>query len=163
MTLDTEIKADERRDKLLVLLACDPLIDVNRIEMNSDLLSPLDVKLLVVMACEVPEESLAWFRKNLMPPAQLRRQVAAREFELQEHMFKVSKRLEQMGYELDTRVERGRHTGEIIVKVAEDAKVDLIVVNRRAQSTWQRLLIGSVGDYLARHATRPLLTIPPSS
>jgi len=39
MTLDTEIKADERRDKLLVLLACDPLIDVNRIEMNSDLLS----------------------------------------------------------------------------------------------------------------------------
>jgi len=78
-------------------------------------------------------------------------------------MFKVSKRLEQMGYELDTRVERGRHTGEIIVKVAEDAKVDLIVVNRRAQSTWQRLLIGSVGDYLARHATRPLLTIPPSS
>lgn len=155
--------AENPDKKLLALFACDPLIDVNAIDLDGQLLSPERVKLLVVMACEVPEESLAWFRKNLMPPAQLRRQVAAREVELQEQMFQVAKRLEQMGYELDTRVERGRHTGEIIIKVADEAEVDLIVVKRRRQPTWERLLVGSVGDYLARKASKPVLTLPPDS
>ncbi len=150
-------------EKPLVLYACDPLVDPANLDLDGSLLTPDRVRLLVAIACEVPQESLAWFRKRLMPPAQLRRQVAAREVELQERMFAVSKYLEHLGYDVDTRIERGKHTGDIILRIADEANVDLIVMKRRDQSPWERLLIGSVVDYVAKRARQPLLILPPGS
>jgi len=150
-------------EKQLVLYACDPLVEPATLDLDGPLLTPDRVRLLVVIACEVPQESLAWFRKRLMPPAQLRRQVAAREVELQERMFAVYKHLEHLGYEVDTRIERGKHTGDIILGIADEADVDLIVMKRRDQAPWERLLIGSVADYVAKRARHPLLILPPGT
>lgn len=148
-------------EKPQVLYACDPLADPATLDLDGPWLTPERVRLLVVIACEMPEESLAWFRKRLMPPAQLRRQVASRETELQERMFAISKYLEHLGYDVDTRIERGKHTGDIILQIASEADVDLIVMKRRDQPPWERLLVGSVADYVAKRAQHPVLILPP--
>ncbi|SDW13359.1 universal stress protein [Marinobacter mobilis] len=146
--------------KLKVLYACDPFRDLTSLNPGGGLFGPETASLLVVMVCEVPQESLSWFRKNLLPPHQLRTQVVAREEELQERMYDVVKHLESLGYEVDSKVLRGRLIGECIVDVAQQEAVDLILVERRRQSPWQRLLLGSVTDYLNRHADQPLLITP---
>ncbi|BES70072.1 hypothetical protein RE428_10900 [Marinobacter nanhaiticus D15-8W] len=153
--------AEEKGDKLKVLYACDPYRDLEDLDPGGRLISPENARLLVVMACELPEESLSWFRKRLMPPLQLRRQVAAQEVELQERMFEVVKRLESLGYEVDSRVQRGRKIGEVLVAMADEHQVDLILVERRRQTAWQRLLVGSVIDYLNRYANQSMLIMAP--
>ncbi|MFE8072530.1 universal stress protein [Marinobacteraceae bacterium S3BR75-40.1] len=147
--------------KLKALYACDPFRPLDQLDPGGHLIDPGNVTLLVAMVCEVPEESLAWFRKRLMPPKQLRRQVAAREVELQRQMYDITQKLESLGYEVDSRVERGKSTGQVIADVAEEEAVDLIIVDRRRQTPWQRFLLGSVADYVSRHATQPLLIMPP--
>lgn len=145
--------------KLTVMYACDPYRDVSTLDPGGRFLSPDNARLVVVMVCEVPEENLSWFRKRLMPPHQLVRQVAAQEGELQERMFQVVSQLEGQGYEVDSRVRRGKGIGEVLVAVAEELNVDLIVAERRRQSAWQRMLVGSVTDYLNRHARQSLLIL----
>lgn len=146
--------------KLKALYAVDPFRPLAELNPACSLLDPENLSLLVLMVCEVPEESLELFRKRLMPPGQLRRQVAAREVELQEHMAEVPHKLESMGYEVDSKLERGKQTGLVITEVAEREDVDLIILERRRQKTWQRILIGSVADYVTRHTQRPLLIMP---
>lgn len=146
--------------KRKALYTVDPLWPLDDLDPGSALVAPETVSLLVLMVCEIPEESLALFRKHLMEPRQLRRQVAAREVELLDHMLEVTRKLESMGYEVDSRVERGEKTGQVIIDVAEREQVDLVILHRRQQKTWQRVLIGSVVDYVTRHTTRPLLILP---
>lgn len=147
--------------RLLVLYACDPLTDPQSLTLDQKFLAPESHRLLILMACEIPEESLVWFRKSLMPSAQLRRQVASREVELQEHILAVSKQFEHFGYEVDTKIQRGKHTGDIILEVSQEKKIDLIVLQRRRQRPWQRLLVGSVVDYVSKRASIPILILPP--
>lgn len=146
--------------KLKALYAVDPFRPLDELDPACHLLDPENLSLLVLMVCEVPEESLELFRKRLMPPGQLRRQVAAREVELQEQMAEVTHKLESMGYEVDSKVQRGKKTGLVITEVAEKEDVDLIILERRRQKTWQRILVGSVADYVTRHTKRPLVIMP---
>ncbi|KAJ3098960.1 hypothetical protein HDU97_003561 [Phlyctochytrium planicorne] len=48
----------------------------------------------------------------------------------------------------------------VITDLAKDMKVDLLVMGKRGLGTVKRLLIGSVSDYVVRHATCPVVTIP---
>lgn len=48
--------------------------------------------------------------------------------------------------------------GEALAELS--AEVDLIVIGSRGQGPWGRLMTGSTGDYLARHARCPLLVLP---
>lgn len=146
--------------KLKAIFAVDPLRPLEDLDPARGLIDPENLSLLVLLVCEVPDESLALFRKQLMPPSQLRRQVAAREVELQRCMVDITRKLESMGYEVDSCVERGRKTGAVITEVAEREAADLIILQRRRQKTWQRVLVGSVADYVTRNTTRPLLIMP---
>lgn len=151
---------DTGQSKLKALYAVDPLRPLDQLDPAGKFIGPDRLSLLVLLVCEVPDESLALFRKQLMPPRQLRRQVAAREVELQQHMLEITKKLESMGYEVDSRVERGKQTGLVITEVADRENVDLVILQRRRQKTWQRVLVGSVADYVTRHTKRPLLIMP---
>ena len=48
--------------------------------------------------------------------------------------------------------------GEEIVRLAENEQADLIIVGRRGAGL-SRALLGSVSDYVVKHATRPVLVI----
>jgi nucleotide-binding universal stress UspA family protein len=146
--------------KLKALFAVDPLRPLDQLDPAGVLFGPARVSLLVLLVCEVPDESLSQFRKHLMPPHQLRRQVAAREVELQQHMLEITQKLQAMGYEVDSCVERGKQTGQVIIDVADREDVDLVMLQRRRQTAWQRVLLGSVADYVTRHTRRPLLVLP---
>ncbi|MEQ9546905.1 MAG: universal stress protein [Marinobacter sp.] len=152
--------ATPQKSRLKALYAVDPLRPLDQLDPASVLIDPENVSLLVLLVCEVPQESLALFRKQLMPPDQLRRQVAVREVELKHHLAEITHRLESKGYEVDGFVERGKQTGLVITEVAERENVDFIILQRRRQKTWQRVLLGSVADYVARHAKQPLVIIP---
>ena len=142
------------------LYAVDPLRSLDQLDPAGALIDPETVSLLVLLVCEVPEESLALFRKHLMPPNQLVRQVASQEVELKHRLSEIVGRLEMMGYEVNGCVERGKRTGLVITSVAERENVDLIILQRRRQKTWQRVLLGSVADHVIRHTKRPLLILP---
>ena len=155
--------SNPEQDKRKALYAVDPLVPLDQLDPATDLIDPDTLSLLVLlvlMVCEVPVESLALFRKRLVPPSQLRQQVAAREVELQRHMLDITRKLESMGYEVDSRVARGSKTGQVITEVADREAVNLVILQRRRQKNWQRLLVGSVADYVARHIRQPLLIMP---
>jgi nucleotide-binding universal stress UspA family protein len=51
--------------------------------------------------------------------------------------------------------------GETVVAAAEAERVDLVVVGTRRFDVLRRLLIGSVSEFVIRHAPCPVLVVPP--
>lgn len=50
--------------------------------------------------------------------------------------------------------------GESIVEAARSEQVDLVVVGSHGRGSVGRFFIGSVSDYVVRHATCPVLVVP---
>jgi hypothetical protein len=61
--------SNPEQDKRKALYAVDPLVPLDQLDPATDLIDPDTLSLLVLMVCEVPEESLALFRKRLVPPS----------------------------------------------------------------------------------------------
>jgi universal stress protein A len=53
--------------------------------------------------------------------------------------------------------------GPSIVEIAKDCRADLIVMGTHGRSGLNRLLLGSVAEYVLRHAPCPVLTIKPAT
>jgi nucleotide-binding universal stress UspA family protein len=79
----------------------------------------------------------------------------------------VSDAVAQRAYEEHRRLERSGgvevdvlqgDAGEALTELSRE--VDLIVIGSRGQGPWGRLMTGSTGAYLARHAVCPLLILP---
>ncbi|PVD25156.1 hypothetical protein C0Q70_15654 [Pomacea canaliculata] len=51
----------------------------------------------------------------------------------------------------------GGSAGEVICKVANDERANLIVIGSRGMGTIRRTLLGSVSDYVMHHAHVPVL------
>lgn len=51
------------------------------------------------------------------------------------------------------------HIGEAIVKYARDNRVDLIIMGSHGRSAVGRLLLGSVSNYVVKHAKCPVMII----
>lgn len=51
------------------------------------------------------------------------------------------------------------HVGQTLVKYANDHNIDLIVTGSRGRSGVEKLLLGSVSDYISRHARCPVLIV----
>ena len=52
--------------------------------------------------------------------------------------------------------------GEVIVKMVEDEKIDLIVMGTHGRKGLSRTLFGSVAEYVVRNAPAPVFTINPN-
>lgn len=63
---------------------------------------------------------------------------------------------------VDTNVLLG-DPGRMIVGLAEDLSADLIVMGTHGRGGVSRLLLGSVAEYVLRHAPCPVLTIKPGT
>lgn len=50
-----------------------------------------------------------------------------------------------------------------IIDVAQEVDADLIVISRSAKQTERRLLLGSTARRVCRHASKPVLAVPPGS
>jgi nucleotide-binding universal stress UspA family protein len=58
-----------------------------------------------------------------------------------------------------TRVLRAGHAGEVICWAAQDRDCDLIIMGAHGRGALAHLLMGSVAEYVLRHARTPVLTI----
>jgi nucleotide-binding universal stress UspA family protein len=86
-------------------------------------------------------------------------------FEVHQHQDLVHKRLHEMTRELNekgilggTFVEQGDAAGEI-VRVAEEQRIDLIVIATFGKTGWRRLAFGSVTEKVVRQAPCPVLVV----
>ena len=71
---------------------------------------------------------------------------------------RVAKIFEGADATIDTHVIEG-HPGESIVAEAEALKVDLIVLGAVGQNLIKRILLGSVSDFVATHASCSVLVV----
>lgn len=54
------------------------------------------------------------------------------------------------------------HAGPEIIRIAAEQNADLIVVGTHGYTGWNRLALGSVSEYIVRHAPCAVLTIKPT-
>jgi nucleotide-binding universal stress UspA family protein len=64
---------------------------------------------------------------------------------------RAAARLRAAGFAVETTVRSG-HVRSILVEAARKWRADLIVVGSRGRKGLERILLGSVSDYVARHA-----------
>jgi len=57
--------------------------------------------------------------------------------------------------------EENNRPGEVICKLAEDEKAQLIVMGSRGMGALRRTFLGSVSDYCVHHAHIPVVIVPP--
>lgn len=72
--------------------------------------------------------------------------------------------LDELAESLDMQVEaifaEGR-TGKVIVRIAAEHNADLLVLGTHGYTGWNHLTLGSIAEYVVRHAPCPVLTVKP--
>lgn len=58
--------------------------------------------------------------------------------------------------------EESNRPGEVVCKLAQDEKADLVVVGSRGMGTLRRTFLGSVSDYCVHHNHTPIVVVPPA-
>lgn len=71
--------------------------------------------------------------------------------------------LEEDGYSVTTVIRFNGRPGEAIMNYVNNTDVDMIAMTTHGRSGVQRLLHGSVAQYLSRHATIPVMMVRPST
>ena len=144
-----------------ILWACDPS-KVNPLSLayvqQLALWSNADVWLVFVST--VPEETLARFRQQLLPPEQLQQTVEALRDEAVEPLAEVARELVRTGLAVRTRVVTGTRVDEGILEAAEECDADLIVMGSSQKSLLGRLFSSDDAQATLRRSTRPMLIIP---
>lgn len=84
--------------------------------------------------------------------------VDAERGEAEAYLEAVGERLRAEGLEVDWHQPRGS-PGEEIVRVAEEAQVDLIAMTTHSRTGLGRLLLSSVADHVLHHAPCPVLLV----
>lgn len=87
----------------------------------------------------------------LQNPTQIERIREENMKEAQGLLGQMAERLREMGYRVETAIEEGEPR-TTIVDYAERVKADLILVGSHGRRGLPRLLLGSVSEYVARHA-----------
>ena len=85
---------------------------------------------------------------------------------LDEHLSGMRERGRTALDELCPQLEANGHfvegkPGKVICEFANDHEADLIIMGTHGYSGWDRLVMGSVAEYVIRHAGCPVLTVKP--
>jgi nucleotide-binding universal stress UspA family protein len=107
----------------------------------------LDAKVAVLAVAQPPEPAKAIKLQVLAD--------GAREH-FEKSLRRISHAAEQNGIQVETRIAIG-HPAEQIIRRAEQSHADLIVVGRRGNSTFEKVVMGSVSEHVLRHAPCPVL------
>lgn len=112
----------------------------------------------VIQAYEDPMEDAGGFEGPLMTPEEA-------ESDFQEHLAAgrsaLSHSLEALDKKANVRIiPSSDDLGKCIVDAANEVHPDLIVLGRNNKGFFSRLLHGSVSDYVAHHASCPVLIVP---
>lgn len=94
--------------------------------------------------------------ESLLPSSEYPGLVAATRRDLEATAAKVQ------GLPVETHV-LGGEPGPAIVAIANDCNADLIVMGTHGRSGLSRLVMGSVAEYVLRHARCPVLTMKPGT
>lgn len=119
-----------------------------------------DAEIVLLLACELAQETLILFRKQLLPPEQLEEEIQTREKELEPHLMELAGRLRETGLRVFPRLAYGKKIGSMILEAAAAEEVQLIVMGSRSHGALKSLLVGSITDYVLHRAQVPLLIIP---
>ncbi|MBK8051231.1 MAG: universal stress protein [Anaerolineales bacterium] len=82
------------------------------------------------------------------------------EAELRRLMLREASELHAAGYAVTVEVRFGGR-GEEIVKYVQNHPVDLIAMTTHWRSGFQKLIFGSVAQYVARHVSTPIFLVHP--
>ena len=112
----------------------------------------------VIRAYENPMEDAGGFEGPLMTPEEA-------ESEFQEHLAAgqtaLSHSLDALDKNANARIiPSSDDPGKGIIDVANEVHPDLIVLGRNSKGFFAKLLHGSVSDYVAHHASCPVLIVP---
>ncbi|HSH43495.1 MAG TPA: universal stress protein, partial [Arenicellales bacterium] len=88
-------------------------------------------EIVLLLVCELAEETLVLFRKQLLPPEQLDKEIRAKEKELEPRLMELAMRLRETGVQVFPRMAYGKRIGETILETAESEQVQLIVLGSR--------------------------------
>lgn len=75
-----------------------------------------------------------------------------------QELASIEKELKEIGYKVDSRIEKGFPMREILRVAAEDPSY-IIVVGSHGKSNIQEILLGSVSEKVVRKANNPVLVI----
>lgn len=78
--------------------------------------------------------------------------------ERQQNLENYKKRCNEAGLSVETLLEMS-NPGDAIIRVAQRYQCDLIVLGRRRLSLAATVVVGSVSDYVIRHALGPVLIV----
>jgi nucleotide-binding universal stress UspA family protein len=124
-----------------------------------ELLGPSKVTLLTAADTQVAVDSGAGgFEGNLLTPAE---SAAARDAILAEGRSDIDATMAAIGVDpaiVDHRLVEGS-PGQMIVHVAEEVGADVIVVGSHGRGFLQRVVLGSVSEYVVRHSSIPVLVV----
>jgi nucleotide-binding universal stress UspA family protein len=76
-----------------------------------------------------------------------------------EQMHDLVEKTDWDGVEVETSLQSG-HPGQQICDGAKDSSIDLIVTSTHGTTGFKHLLLGSVAEYVVRHADCPVLVVP---
>lgn len=119
-----------------------------------------DAEVWLVFVSTVPEETLARFRQQLLPPDQLQQTVAALRDEAVDPLAEVARELVRTGLAVRTRVVTEQSVSEGLLSAAEQCNADLIVMGAAQKSLLRRLFSGDETETVLRHSKIPVLVIP---
>lgn len=123
------------------------------------LLSPTKVTLLTAADTQVAVDSGAGgFEGNLLTPAE---SAEARDAILAEGRSEIDTTMDAIGVDpsiVEHRLVEGS-AGPMIVHVAEEVGADVVVVGSHGRGFLQRVVLGSVSEYVVRHSSVPVLVV----
>jgi nucleotide-binding universal stress UspA family protein len=96
-----------------------------------------------------------WVHLRSLPDLELEQKIVAAAEGVLNHAQALC---QEAGVSCTTRLERG-YARERLCAIADEEQSDLLVVGSRGLGGLERLLLGSVSDYVAHHATVPVLIV----
>ena len=107
---------------------------------------------------QVPDYAVTQYEYRQQGSEQLRNQVDWAEAEAQEHLNAVESELLSKGIKVKAYLRVG-YPFEEIVAMANDPKVDLVIIGSHGLSGIKRLLVGSTAERVVEHAPCPVLVV----
>lgn len=84
-----------------------------------------------------------------------------REKEAKSYLTRVSNKLKEDGFPIETRLEIDGEPAEKIIELARQEDVDLIIMSTHGRTGFRRWLYGSVASRIINHSPVPILVVVP--